>query len=187
MARTGTYKGVPLYADSTLEPYSIVYVPIGGNLMRPYERRRDGELAGTVGNRMPTFPTTRDGEVSVSATAGAAGAPPARYAEQAPIPEAEPMVLLDTERPVKTGGSAAPSSSSSGIESIPRPSTNRGIWVTYEGEPWYPAGATVAFDAERFVQVGEYHGFPVYRERSHDVGAIFVPTVKGGLLTPYRR
>ena len=35
MARTGTYKGVPLYADTTLDPYGIVYVPIGGNLLRP--------------------------------------------------------------------------------------------------------------------------------------------------------
>ena len=32
MARVGTYKGVPLYTDSTLEPSSIVYVPIGGNV-----------------------------------------------------------------------------------------------------------------------------------------------------------
>src|SRR5713226_6058661 len=31
MVRTGVYNGVPLYADATLEPYSIVYVPIGGN------------------------------------------------------------------------------------------------------------------------------------------------------------
>ena len=38
MVRTGVYQGVPLYADATLEPYSIVYVPIGGMTMRPYER-----------------------------------------------------------------------------------------------------------------------------------------------------
>jgi hypothetical protein len=28
MVRTGHYNGVPLYADTTLEPYSIVYVPV---------------------------------------------------------------------------------------------------------------------------------------------------------------
>src|SRR5690242_18186155 len=36
MNRTGNFNGVPLYEDSTLEPYSVVYVPIGNNLMRPY-------------------------------------------------------------------------------------------------------------------------------------------------------
>src|SRR4051812_46857087 len=47
MTRTGVYRGVPLYEDATLQPYSIVYVPIGRNVMRPYERVRAGELAGT--------------------------------------------------------------------------------------------------------------------------------------------
>jgi len=187
MSRTGTYRGVPIYVDSTLQPYSIIFVPIGGNLLRPYERRRDGELTGTVGNRMPTFPTTRDGEVSVSGSTGTVGSAPSTYPVPAPIPEAEPMVLLETDRPVKTNGSAAASASSNTVESIPAPKTNRGIWITWEGEQWYPAGATVPFDPDRFVAVGDYHGFPVYREKTHDAGAIFVPTVKGGLLTPYRR
>src|SRR5262245_11140889 len=44
MSRTGTYEGVPLYEDSTIVPYSIVYVPIAGKMLRPYERRRDGDL-----------------------------------------------------------------------------------------------------------------------------------------------
>jgi hypothetical protein len=189
MSRTGSYKGVPLYVDSTLQPYSIIYVPIGGNLLRPYERRRDGELTGTIGNRTPSFTTTRDGEMSVSgatATIGSTLSTPSGSALPAPIPEAEPMVLLETDRPVKTNGSAA-SASSNTIESIPAPRTNRGIWITWEGEQWYPAGATVPLDRDRFVAVGDYHGFPVYREKTHDAGAIFVPAVKGGLLTPYRR
>src|SRR4051794_11199520 len=71
MNRTGNYYGVPLYEDATLEPYSIVYVPIGGTLMRPYERRREGELVGTVGSRMPSFPIQRDVEISaVSSVTG---------------------------------------------------------------------------------------------------------------------
>ncbi len=66
MVRTGVYAGVPVYADVTLEPYSMVYVPIGGLVMRPYERRREGELAGTVGSRTPSFPIQRDVELSAS-------------------------------------------------------------------------------------------------------------------------
>src|SRR5262245_57560511 len=39
MVRTGHYDGVPLYVDATLEPYSVLYVPIDRGLMRPYQRR----------------------------------------------------------------------------------------------------------------------------------------------------
>lgn len=191
MARVGSYKGVPLYADSTLEPYGIVYVPVRGNVMRPYERRREGALAGTIGNRLPSFPIQRDGEASLANGAvGTSGssASPTPYTtspEQAPVPEVRPMVLLETERaakPVATAGTRP-----NVVESVPPPTSNRGVWITYQGARWYVAGAAVAFDAQRFVAVGEYYGFPVYRERTHDVGAIFVPTVKGGLLTPYHR
>jgi hypothetical protein len=194
MSRTGSYKGVPLYVDSTLEP-SIVFVPIGGNLMRPYERRRDGELAGTVGNRTPSFPTVRDGEVSVASRPAAALAAAPTYAEPAPIPQAQPMELLE-ERPAGTSGSVPTRARAIGrtapsaaliVESIPRPTTNRGIWVSWDGAQWYPAGSPVPYDPDRFVKVGEYYGFAVYREKDHDVGTIFVPTVKGGLLTPYHR
>src|SRR5436853_2777834 len=69
MKRTGVYRGIPLYEDSSLVPYSIVYVPVGGNVMRPYERKRYGELAGTVGSRAPWYPIQRDVEVSASSGA----------------------------------------------------------------------------------------------------------------------
>src|SRR5687767_7924618 len=56
MVRTGHYNGVPLYADTTIEPYSIIYVPISRGLMQPYEKLRRGDLAGTSGSRTPSFP-----------------------------------------------------------------------------------------------------------------------------------
>src|SRR5256885_5510912 len=56
MVQVGMVDRVPVYADTTLEPYSLVYVPIGGARMREYERRRDGELASTTGSRVPSFP-----------------------------------------------------------------------------------------------------------------------------------
>src|SRR5438067_5311341 len=34
MVRSGHYNGVPVYSDTTLEPYSVVYVPIGRGLMQ---------------------------------------------------------------------------------------------------------------------------------------------------------
>src|SRR4029453_8358628 len=45
MVRTGHFNGVPVYADATRDPYSVVYVPIGGGQLKPYERRRRGEPA----------------------------------------------------------------------------------------------------------------------------------------------
>lgn len=71
MAVAGAYQGVPLYSDLTLEPFSVVYVPVSGGYMRPYERKRSGGLAGTVGSRVPSFPIERDVELSVrSVTTG---------------------------------------------------------------------------------------------------------------------
>src|SRR5688500_828024 len=60
MVRVGHYNGVPLYANTTLEPHSIVLVPVGRNLMQPYERPRTGDLAGTTGSRLPSFPGRGD-------------------------------------------------------------------------------------------------------------------------------
>ena len=47
MVRSGTYGNVPIYVRTTQEPGSIIYVPLAGGLMRPYERPRSGDLAGT--------------------------------------------------------------------------------------------------------------------------------------------
>ena len=65
MVRTGHYNGVPLYADATRDPYSVVYVPIGRGQLQPYERLRRGDLAGTHRqpscrrSRSPCGPTAR--------------------------------------------------------------------------------------------------------------------------------
>lgn len=64
MTRVGHFQGIPVYADVTLEQFSMVFVPIGNSLMQPYERRRTGELAGTVGSRTPSFPVVRDFELT---------------------------------------------------------------------------------------------------------------------------
>src|SRR5687767_9247096 len=56
MVRSGYYNGIPLYMDATIEPYSVVLVPVRPGLMQPYERRRRGDLAGTTASRIPSFP-----------------------------------------------------------------------------------------------------------------------------------
>src|SRR5512133_3505401 len=49
MVPTGEYDGVTLYADTTLPAYTVVFVPVGGNLLRPYSRFRTGDLTATTG------------------------------------------------------------------------------------------------------------------------------------------
>ena len=60
------------HADSV----GVVYVPVAGGLVRPYERRRDGEVAGTVGNAAPSFPVSRDIETTLPDAGYQAAAPP---------------------------------------------------------------------------------------------------------------
>jgi hypothetical protein len=69
MVRTGTYQGVPLYTRTTIEPNSVVFVPLVGGMMQPYERRRDGDLSGTVGSSAPSFPVATSRDQSTSGTA----------------------------------------------------------------------------------------------------------------------
>jgi len=148
MFRVGAAGGVPLYEDATLAPYSVVYVPIGRGLMRPYEPREATAppSAGTPGARFEPFETPTDRQAATE--------------------------------PVATGGR---------MESIPRPRGNRGIFVEYAGGRWYRAGRAVPFDAAAFVEAGTYHGFTVYRRKESERDEIFIPAVKGGPLTPYRR
>jgi hypothetical protein len=188
MVRTGTYNGVPLYADTTIEPFSIVYVPIGRNVMRPYERRRAGEIAGTVGSRAPSFPVQRDGDVSLAS---------GRIGIQTPAQQGaiEAIVIPEARRPVATSGAATPRtapttapaiSTRTGVESIPRPTSNAGIWIEYGGSRWYSSGPAVIYSVDRFQPAGDYRGFPVYRDDGSS-DTIYVTVVRDGPLAPFTR
>lgn len=197
MVRTGTYESVPLYSDTTLEPYSIVYVPIGGNVMRPYEKRRAGALEGTVGSRTPSFPVQRDVDVSALTATTGLQYPPRSNVEPQPVPEAAARAgavgtggtVIATRRPAIENGSIETTSRPrpTYVESIPRPRSNSGIWLQYDGAKWYAGGEAVAYAPSQFVKVGEYHGFPVFRDRNQQSATIYIPSVEGGPLTPYRR
>ncbi len=173
MVPTGTFDGVTLYADTTLQAYSVLYVPAGNNTLRQYERRRAGVLAGTTGSRPPSFP------VEPEATAG----PPPPWIvpslgergwSEPPLPA--PMEVAEQELQPEIA-----------YETVRQPEGNRGVWVRYQGHRWQSAGEAVPLDATQFRLIGEYYGFPVFGERdgrrSH---LIFLPS-RPGLLAPYRR
>jgi hypothetical protein len=186
MVRSGDYMGVPIYVDATQSPYSVIYVPIGGNLMKPYERPRVGEVAGTVASRTPSF------AVSPNPQTPPTGLPPVVVAEapsplvQPVTPTAVPTAASPTAASPDTVGTSGLLALPGRIESIPAPASNDGIWIEYEGVRWFSAGAAVSLVAGRYVQVGDYHGFPVYRDnRVPDV--IYVASTAGGPLAPYRK
>ena len=192
MVRTGHYNGVPLYADTTLEPYSIVYVPVRRGLMQPYERLRQGDLAGTTGSRTPSFPVravpggSAVPMVAVAPTSvpqpniGAISAftPDAGFSSELPLAQATasgvpgvPTIVRPPDQP---------------MASILRPESNDGIWISYDGQKWVSAGAAVVYSESEFLRVGEYAGFPVYRRQNVREDVIYVPT-RGDLIAPYRR
>jgi hypothetical protein len=189
MTRTGVYRGVPLYQDRTIEPFSVVLVPIGRNLMRAYERRREGSLAGTVGSRVPSFPVQRGADVS-DATLEAEGR--ALLAEVTPLPRAgvvrsPPAAAAVLPAPASAAVGTAGAAPAPPRPTEPRSTGNDGVWIQFDGARWFAAGRAEAFDPERFVPAGAYHGFTVYRERDAPPGTLYVPAVRDGAVTPYTR
>ena len=186
MVRTGHYNGVPLYADTTLEPFSRVLVPVSRGLMQPYERLRQGALAGPTGSRLPmaavapTAPPLTIGAISVytpePAPAAANGRPVIVGREDsAPVTE-----IVGT-----TGIAATRRQTAVPVVSMRRPENNDGVWIMFGGEKWITAGTAVPLVAVEFVRVGEYAGFPVFARRELTQEVIYIPS-RAGLIAPYR-
>jgi hypothetical protein len=152
MVRVGHYNGVPLYANTTLEPHSIVFVPVGRNLMQPYERPRTGDLAGTTGSRLPSFPGR--GEF---------------LPREIPTIEAPAIV----PRPVGTTGVEV---FSPVVPAQPRgkPFTYDSVSIQFMGDKWVMAGPSVEMPSD-LVQVAEYKGFPVYARKGQQNERIYLP------------
>src|SRR4051812_16511834 len=177
MAQTGSFDGVPVYADTTIEAYRELYVPLSGGRMRVYERRRERELAGTTGSHAPSFPV----------------ASPSVPAPRERIVSGEPAVA--------TGGSSVPRAvSDSETAAAPAPQrpahtvigpvrsgATNGVWLEFGGRRWYSSGPAVSFSPDRFEPVGEYRGFPVYRDKTANRSEIWVSVVKDGPLAPYAK
>jgi hypothetical protein len=184
MVQTGMFAGVPVYSDATIEPYSELYVPLGASRMRVYERRRERELAGTTGSHLPTFPVDNASEPApgerIVATDGA-------------------QVAVAAEGAVGTGGTMVPRAVSGRAVLASRTRARRtvmtpvasdatnGVWLEFNGARWYSNGSAESFSPDRFEPVGEYKGFPVYRDKISGSPDIWVAVVKDGPLAPYRK
>ena len=184
MAQAGIFQNLPVYADLTIEPFSELYVPVGNGRMRVYERRRDRGLAGTTGSHTPTLPVespsvspierlvSSTGEVTSRETAGTSGSSVPRVAS-----DATSTVLPRRVRASRTA-----------IISAVAPSAGvKGVWVDFNGARWYSSGSAVSFSPDRFQPMGEYSGFPVYRDSTGGEDEIWVSVVKDGPLAPYKK
>lgn len=193
MVRSGYFRGVPIYTRTTQEPNSKVYVPIAGKLMQPYERRREGELAGTVGGSAPSFPVQRSADPVSDAAAGgppqAAGPPTGVSVE----PPAADVSVPPTPTPPSTSSTrrVAPTSTPkrTKIVTAGKPAGLNAVFVEFSGRKWFSSGGTVEYSASRFRAIGQYHDLPVYADRMDKTGTIYIPVENSpnALLAPYSR
>jgi hypothetical protein len=134
-------------------------------------------LAGTTGSHVPTFPVESPsvpqpadrlaGGSRMTGTSGAAV--PRAVSDSTPVPE--PV------RPRRT----------SILTAVPYTGGPDGVWIEFNGARWYSSGAAVPFSPEQFEPIGEYHGFPVYKDKTAGRDELWVASVKDGPLAPYRK
>jgi hypothetical protein len=192
MVRSGHYQGIPLYSRTTIEPFSIFYVPLYGGLMQPYERRRAGDVADTTGSMTPSFPVVRSAEQSNMEYVPGAGVIQA----QAPPSWAGAAVDRTPIEPTdRLAGPTASVGTAGGEARVPlgplatakRPEGLNGVFVEYDNQRYFSDGPAREFDAKSFTRIGEYHGFAVYR-RDGEKGTIYIPPLAGSptIVAPYR-
>ena len=171
MAQAGMYDRVPVYSDTTMEPYSEIYVPLGNGRMRIYQRRPELEYFGTAGTDETFVPTDRlpQSTEDLSRGSGTAGRLIPRASDSSTGP--------DHDRPQHT----------TILTTVPHAGDTNGVWLEYNGARWFSSGPAVLFSPERFEPIGDYHGFIVYRDRKGDSDEVWVSSVKDGPLAPYRR
>ena len=188
MVRTGDYRGIPLYALTTRDPYGVVYLPVARGLMQPYERRRDGDAAGTVGSSAPSFPVDRDSEATLPDSGlQAPGAPDIGRFRDTDIYGATDERLAGRSSAGTTGIAPTVSRPAGPLTTALKPTGLNAFYIEYEGRRWFAGGPAVVLDPAAFSRAGDYHGFPVYVVKGQQSEAIYVAVTNeaNGLVTPY--
>lgn len=186
MVRSGFYQGIPLYARTTIEPYSIVYVPLAGGRMQPYERPRSGELAGTSGSMPALVPTPPETDPAGGYVLQAQG-PPSQTTQVIPmhVPSTSgtPSHLPPARSPHATGMAGR-----GGSPRLPThtriggpPQGTNSIFIEFQNTRWYPTGPADLFDTSGLVLIDKYFGFDVWAPRE-GTEAILIPVTPGGTM-----
>jgi hypothetical protein len=188
MVRSGEFRGIPLYSKTTIEPFSKVFLPLEGHVMQPYERRRSGDLAGTVGSSAPSFPVVNPAEeILYPSDVGViqAPSPPTIYT---PLVGYETPAAADTQPqvPVEPSATAGAFYPRGPLVSARLPQGLNSLFVEYGDRRWFSSGPPVTLDTTRFRRIGGLDGFPVY-ERDSDENTIYISVSLQAetLLAPY--
>ncbi|HVJ27162.1 MAG TPA: hypothetical protein VM493_06440 [Vicinamibacterales bacterium] len=198
MVRSGFHMGIPLYTRTTIEPYSVVYLPVGPGVLQPYERPRTGALAetsGSIASSLRAMPiTSSQGAYGpILQAAGAASQTTTEIPVYVPMPVGTAGTAGGTEpspvavAPAQRGPAPVWRPMHTRIGGVPQGSNS--IFIEFEGERWYKAGAARAIDTARMARAGTYAGIPVWSEQGTTDGIIYVPVTQqgGSLVVPYSR
>lgn len=189
MVRSGFYRGVPLYSRTTIEPFSIIFVPVGGGLMQPYERRRDLDMAGTQGSSAPSISPVLAPSVSATTSLGAPWPPMAQAAappvvgSQGIVDEATPPLTSVAHEETGTPPPQPTGTAGGTITPVPqrplpiRRDAANAMYFRFDNARWFSAGPPVSLDVRSMTQVGESQGFPVYARHPGD-RIIYVPIAR---------
>jgi hypothetical protein len=186
MARSGDFRGIPLYVLATRDSYGVVFVPVGRGMMQPYERPRQGDVAGTVGNTAPSFPVARDTESTFPDGGLQAAAPPTIGTYQSGYDDLPAYERPVGPTPTGTSGRIDDTRPTGPLTTALKPTGLNAFYIEYSGQRYYSAGPVVQLEPAAFTKAGEYHGFAVYTARDR-VDTIFVAVANDapGLLSPY--
>lgn len=180
MVRSGYFLGIPLYTRRTIEPYSIVYVPLPNGRMQPYARPRSEELTGTAAS-LPSAELPRPAAtVPPSGLAPQAAGPPSQTVRTVPVQVPRPAVVdrqvpLTSETPPPTATTGRSQPQGAGC-SCPAPPVE--IYIDYQGQRWYALGGPQPLDPATQEKIGTYHGFDVWANRD-DGHVIYIPVTVG--------
>jgi hypothetical protein len=184
MVLSGFFRGVPLYTRTTIEPYSVVFVPAAGGMMRPYERPRSGDLAGTTGSSVPSLPVDIPTGFTPSTRLQAAGPP---FVETREVMSASPVSLRQGRAAgEERAAPLAPRVGTGGRVHTPHTSTSKtghrpanGIFVEFNNQRWFASAPPASLDPAALRRIGEWHGFPVYTSAKTGRSTIYIPVAQG--------
>ena len=202
MVRSGFHMGIPLYTRTTIEPYSVVYLPVGPGVMQPYERPRIGSLAETSGSLPSALRPMPNPQANANydpfagpilQAAGSASQTTTVIPLYIPLPAAIATTGSSPDRSADTnrvGADRAPAvwrPMHTRIGGTPQGSNS--IFIEFEGERWYKAGAAEPIDPSAMSRIGTYAGVPVWTAPGRDPAIIYVPVTQrgGSLVLPYSR
>jgi len=179
MVPSGLFRGVALYTRTTIEPYSVVFVPIAGGMMQPYERRRNGDLVGTTGSAVPSLPV----DMSTPTMARSIQAPAPPVVSSSPAIEEPPAGayatdLLARSRETSNTNKVGMAGQVSPPRNVRRTDASKGMFVEFDHARWYSAARPQSLDAASLKQIGDWYGFPVYADRNSNGSTIYIPIAK---------